>query len=100
MNRLLSLLGLCMRAGKLVSGEKACIQTIRTDGACVVILDMAAAKNAEKAVKDACAFRKVPLVLVPEDALGYAIGKQGRMVAAVTDPSLADRILELAKAGL
>ena len=95
MNRALNMLGLCMRAGKLLSGEKACIQAIRAGSACAVVLDRAAAKNATKAVTDACAWHEVPLVLAPENELGYAIGKPGRMVAAITDPSFADRILQL-----
>lgn len=97
MNRMLNMLGLCMRAGKIISGEKACVQAVRTGGACAVVLDRAAAKNAVKAVTDACAFYEVPLLYAPEDELGYAIGKPGRMVAAITDPSMADRILQLSK---
>lgn len=100
MKRTLNMLGLCMRAGKLITGEKACLQAVRADGACAVLLDAGAAKNASKAMADACAYRDIPLVTVPADELGYAIGKPGRMVAAITDPSFADRILELAKAGL
>ncbi|MBQ8507599.1 MAG: ribosomal L7Ae/L30e/S12e/Gadd45 family protein [Clostridia bacterium] len=100
MKRLLNMLGLCMRAGKITSGEKACVQAIRMGSACAVVLDEGAAKNATKSVTDACAYHGVPLVKTPADELGYAIGKPGRMVAAITDPSFADRILELAKAGL
>jgi len=100
MKRMLNMLGLCMRAGKIISGEKACLQAIRMGGACAVILDETAAKNAVKSITDACSYHEVPLVKTPMDELGYAIGKPGRMVAAITDPSFADRILELAKAGL
>ena len=99
MNRALNMLGLCMRAGKLVSGEKACVQAVRMGSACAVVLDRAAAKNATKAVTDACSWHEVPLMYAPENELGYAIGKPGRMVAAITDPSFADRILQLEKAG-
>ena len=95
MKRMLNMLGLCMRAGKIISGEKACVQAIRSGAACAVVLDAAAAKNAVKAVTDACTYHQVPLVTAPEDELGYAIGKPGRMVAAVTDPSMADRIIQL-----
>ena len=98
MKRMLNMLGLCMRAGRIISGEKACVQAVRAGGACAVVLDRAAAKNAAKAVSDACAFHQVPLVYAPENELGDAIGKPGRMVAAITDPSMADRILELANA--
>ena len=98
MNRMLNMLGLCMRAGKIISGEKACVQAIRTGAACAVILDKAAAKNATKAVTDACSYHEVPLIFAPEDELGFAIGKPGRMVAAITDPSMAERIIQLGKA--
>ena len=97
MKRALNMLGLCMRAGKLVTGEKASVQAVRAGSAHAVILDAGAAKNAEKAVTDACAWRKVPLIRAPEGALGAAIGKPGRMVAAITDEAFARRILELAK---
>ena len=70
----------------------------RAGGACAVVLDRAAAKNATNAVSDACSYHAVPLILAPENELGFAIGKPGRMVAAVTDPSMADRILQLEKA--
>ena len=98
MKRMLNMLGLCMRAGRIISGEKACVQAVRAGGACAVVLDRAAAKNAVKAVTDACSYNEVPLVYAPEFELGDAIGKSGRMVAAITDPSMADRILELANA--
>ena len=100
MNRMLSFLGLCMRAGKMISGEKACIQAIRSGTVCAVVLDRAAAQNADKAIHDACAHHEVPLVYAPEFELGDAIGKPGRMVAAITDPKLADRILQLNQAEL
>jgi ribosomal protein L7Ae-like RNA K-turn-binding protein len=100
MNRMLNMLGLCMRAGKIISGEKACVQAVRAGAACAVVLDKAAAKNATKALTDACAYHEVPLIYSPENELGFAIGKPGRMVAAITDPSMAGRILEYQKQGL
>ena len=95
MNRALNMLGLCMRAGKVISGEKACVQAIRAGGAYCAIIDRAAAGNAVKSVTNACTFHQVPLIWAEENALGDAIGKPGRMVAAVTDPSMADRIVQL-----
>ena len=95
MNRLLSLLGLCARAGRIISGEKAVVNAVRTGAACCVLLDGAAAFNAEKAVSDACRFYDVPLIRTEENSLGEAIGKPGRMAAAVTDPGFARSILKL-----
>ena len=97
MNRALSMLGLCARAGKLVSGEKACLQLIRGGGAFAVLIDASAAKNAVKSITDACAHHQVTLLTAPENALGSAIGKPGRMVAAITDAKLAERVIELSR---
>lgn len=97
MNRALSMLGLCARAGKLVSGEKACLQLIRGGGAFAVLIDASAAKNAVKSITDACAHHQVTLLTAPENELGNAIGKPGRMVAAITDAKLAERVIELSR---
>ena len=98
MDRMLNMLGLCARAGKLVTGEKACVQAIRAGNACVALLDGAAAANAVKAVTQACGTHGVALVRTGEFALGDAIGKPGRMAAVVTDAGFAGRIIELSKA--
>ena len=63
-----------------------------------VLLDGGAKGNTEKAITDACAFHKIPLVKTPEFELGDAIGKPGRMVVAVADPRFAERILQLMSA--
>ena len=95
MDRMLNMLGLCARAGKLVTGEKACVQAIRAGSAGVALLDGAAAANAVKAVGHACASHGVPLVRTGAYELGDAIGKPGRMAACVTDAGFARRIIEL-----
>ena len=97
MDRVLNMLGLCARAGKLITGEKACVQAIRTGGAFAAVLDGAAAQNAVKAVTQACESPRVPLLRTGEFALGEAIGKPSRMAAAVTDARMAARIIELGK---
>ena len=98
MDRMLSLLGLCARAGKLITGEKACVQAIRGESAFAALLDGAASDNAVKAVGQACASHGVPLVRTGAYELGDAIGKPGRMAAGVTDAGFARRIIELSRA--
>jgi ribosomal protein L7Ae-like RNA K-turn-binding protein len=97
MNRALSMLGLCARARKLISGEKACLQSIRSGGVYAVILDAGASDNAVKAITDACTYHNVVLLRAPEFELGDAIGKPGRMVVGITDPKLAERVVQLSQ---
>ena len=98
MNAMLNMLGLCARAGKLVTGEKACVQAIRSGSAFAAVLDGAAAGNAVKALSNACASHGVPLVRTKPFELGDAIGKPSRMAAAITDAGMAARIVELSTA--
>ena len=99
MDRMLNMLGLCARAGKLITGEKACVQAIRSGAAKVALLDGAASQNAVKAVSQACESHGVPLLRTGDFALGAAIGKPSRMAAAITDAGMAARMLELCRTG-
>ena len=98
MNPAMNMLGLCARAGRLITGEKACVQAIRTGGVYLALLDGAASENAVKAVSQACESHGVPLLRTGEYALGDAVGKPNRMAVGVTDARMAARIIELSRA--
>ena len=96
MNRqALNMLGLCQRAGRLVSGEQAVLNAIRRGTARLVIVDASASANTQKMFSDSCAYYDVERLQAPEDTLGAAIGKPGRKVAAVTDDGFAGSIQKL-----
>ena len=92
-----NLLGLCMRAGKLATGEDGCIKAVRAQNAHLVLLDGSASANARKALSDACAYRSVPLLETEADRLGAAIGKPNRKAAAVTDQGFALALMKAAE---
>jgi len=91
----LNLLGLCARARRLITGEKAVVQAIRAGECKLAILDADTGPNGEKAVRQACRTHGAPLLIAPPGALGRAIGKPGRMAAAITDAGFAGKILQL-----
>ena len=97
MDRMLGMLGLCARAGKLITGEKACVQAVRGGAAFAAVLDGAASENAVKALSQACESHGVPLLRTRSYALGDAIGKPSRMAAAITDERMAARIMEFSR---
>ena len=72
--RALSFLGLCMRAGQVVSGQEACVAAIRGGECALALLDAGASENTP-------------------GALGRAIGKPGRMVISVPAGRMADKLL-------
>jgi ribosomal protein L7Ae-like RNA K-turn-binding protein len=90
MDKVLQLLGLAMRAGKVVSGEELVLEEVRSGKAKMVFLATDAAKNVEKKVTDKCASYGVPLIRYgSRQELGRAIGKGERVVVAVTDQGFA-----------
>lgn len=98
-NRVLGLLGLCARAGGLVSGENSCELTIRRGQALLVLQDELSSENAKKKFADACLNYRLPRCLFAGGALGAAIGKPGRMVVAITAAPFAERMLTLLEQG-
>ncbi len=96
--KLLSMLGLCQRAGKLTSGSDVVVETIRKapgrrGGASgLALLPVDTAKNTKKRVVDACFYHHVDYAVcdVTKDELRAAIGKMGDCaVVGVFDPSFA-----------
>ena len=93
--RALGMLGLCARAGQLISGESACELALREGKAVLVLLDTGASANLRKKFRNACSFRGVTLHEVRAGRLGQAIGRQERMVVALPKGSIAERLSEL-----
>lgn len=92
-NKVLSRLGLAMRAGKLVTGEETVLKAIRGGEAKLVVLAQDASDNTGKKLADKCGSYKVPLVVgFTRYELGWAVGKPERVMFAVTDQGFANMI--------
>src|SRR5690606_41035518 len=76
MDKLLQLLGLAMRANRVVTGTEAVLRAIRSGEARLVLVAEDASRGALKRVRDKCSFYSVPLICYgTRVALGRAIGK-------------------------
>jgi len=89
------LIGLCARAGQVVSGESGCEVAMRGGEAALVLLDDDASPNLRKRFSDACAFRQVPLYMLEAGRLGQAIGKPERMVVVIKPGAMAQKLQHL-----
>ena len=97
--RAAGMLGLCARARKIECGADACIRAIRQGRAYVVLLDAEAGPNTRKSVEDACRYRGVEWMTIEAGELGRAVGRPGRMAAALTDEGMARRFADLMSEG-
>lgn len=81
MNKLLSLLGLARKAGKLVLGFGATCAAIENDRLQLVIVAGDSAKNTQKKIERICRRYNVPLYyLLNREELSRAIGKRNQVV--------------------
>ena len=94
-NQVISFLGLCMRAGRIISGQEACVDLARQEQAALVLMDAGVSENTRKRITDACRSHCVPLYELSEGTLGHAIGKKGRMMVALKADGMAQKLLNL-----
>ena len=94
-NQVVNFLGLCMRAGRIVSGQEACVDLARSGEAALVLMDSSASENTRKRITDACHSHNAALYELSEGALGHAIGKKGRMVVALKADGMSQKLLSL-----
>jgi ribosomal protein L7Ae-like RNA K-turn-binding protein len=91
-----NLLGLAVRAGKVISGEEMVVKSIQKQNAKIVLLSKDASENTKKKVTDKCLYYNIDLVWIDDRlVLGKAIGKEQRVVVAVNDQGFSKRLKEL-----
>ncbi len=94
-SRFFSNLGLAMRAGKVISGEDAVIESIRSGEAKLVIVAEDASESTLKKINDKCSHYQVPIHQYgSREQLGGSIGKETRVVIAVADGGFARLLLK------
>lgn len=98
MDKVLQLLSLSMRAGKISSGEFQTEESVKGGQAFLVVIASDASDNTKKKFTNMCEFYEVPLLIYSKkEDLGHFIGKEFRASLAVTDKGLADKILSEAE---
>lgn len=95
MNNILSFIGLCMKAGKLVSGEETVEKALKAHKVKLVILAEDASDNTKKKFKDMCTYRNVEWIeFCSKYELGNALGKHIRATIGILDEGFAKSIKE------
>ena len=94
-----SMLGIAMRAGVLTLGTDGVLAEIAARRVAIVLLDEAASENTKKRFRDSCAFYSAELFETAQDRLGFAVGKPGRMCAAVAKGPLGEKLKSIAQEG-
>ncbi|MCM1468339.1 MAG: ribosomal L7Ae/L30e/S12e/Gadd45 family protein [Alistipes sp.] len=93
-NKVLSLLGLAQKAGKIASGEFSTEKSVKSGKAFLVIVAEDASDNTKKMFSNMCGYYKVPVYFVADkETLGHHIGKEFRASLAVNDEGFAKSLM-------
>ena len=97
-DKVLSMLGITAKAGKVVSGEFATENAVKSGKAVLVVTASDASENTKKKFRDMTDFYHVPFYLYgTKDSLGGCIGKDYRSSLAVTEEKLAEAVMNKIK---
>lgn len=91
--KILNLISLATKAGKVKSGEFSTEQSVKKGRACLVIVAEDASENTKKMFRDMCRYHHVEsFCFSSKIVLGHACGKEMRASLAVEDKGLAAAI--------
>ena len=94
-NKILSLLGLATKAGKVVSGEFSTEKAVKSGKGLLVVIAEDASDNTKKKFSNMCHFYEVPLLFVGDkEELGKCTGKEFRASLAVLDENFTKAIMK------
>lgn len=93
-DRILAMLGLAEKAGKVASGEFSTEKAVKTRNASLVIVASDASDNTKKMFYNMCSYYHVPCYIYgTKETLGHYIGKQYRASVAVTEEGFAKSLV-------
>lgn len=94
-NKVLSMIGLAQRAGKIASGEFSTEKAVKAGLASLIFVAEDSSDNTKKMFTNMCTFYNVPIYIYSDkETLGHAIGKQFRASLAVLDNGFRDAIVK------
>ena len=97
-NKILSLLGIVLRSGNLVSGDDTTLSDLKKGKIKLIIIANDASENTKKLFKDKSEYRDVPYIIdFTKEELGKSIGKSGRAVIGIKNDQFATKINEISR---
>ena len=95
-DRLLSFLGICMRAGAMIHGAQTVEKAIKEGKARLLLYASDTSENSLKRVLTAAGERNIPVRRLPcgKDELSFALGRYCGIICT-TDAGFAKKILEM-----
>lgn len=100
-DKVLSMIGLATKAGKVASGEFSVEAAVKSGKAVLVIIASDASDNTKKSFKNMGAYYHVPVYLYgTKESLGLCTGREYRASVAILDAGFGKTITKLIDTGI
>ena len=97
-NKIYSMIGLSMKAGKLAYGSDMCEENIKRNNAKLLIVAEDASDNTKKKISNLCMSNNVEVIFFGTiDLISHSIGKSNKAIIAILDDGFAKKIKEMLK---
>lgn len=94
-DKVLGLIGLAKRAGKISCGESACKDAVRFGKSKLIVIASDASANTKKNIEDSCKYYGVYcLRAYTKEELGHAVGNEFNAALSVNDDGFAQTIIK------
>jgi ribosomal protein L7Ae-like RNA K-turn-binding protein len=95
-DKIISMLGLAQKAGKIVSGELSVEKAVKSGNAKLLIIATDCSESTKKGYRDMAAYYNVEIYeIFSKDQLGHCIGKMYRAALALTDNGFSNTVKKL-----
>ncbi len=96
MDKLLSMIGIAMKAGCAVTGEAACLDSVKKGKALLCIIASDASYNTKKRLKDKCGFRDIDFFEYGDkESMGHCLGKNKISVVCIKNENFTVQLKRL-----
>ena len=97
-NKIYSMFGLCMKAGKLAYGSDMCEENIKSNKTKLLIVSEEASNNTRQKFERICKEQKIEFVIFGSiDLISHSIGKNNKAIIAILDDGFAKKISGMLK---
>lgn len=99
--KLLGLLGICAKAGAIVSGTDACMEAIDKKKIKLILVAEDASSRTKEHFKIKCDKESIPIIIFANiDEISKPIGKKNKAVIGIKNKSLSDEIIKNINGGV
>lgn len=97
-NKIYSMLGLCMKAGKIAYGSDMCEENIKNKKAKVLIIANDTSDNTKKKFENISKRENIDLFFFGDiNSISHSIGKNNKAIIAILEDGFANKIKDMLK---